>query len=106
MCLVPGGDYGDHGTYVSDEIDQKTKVAETTGFFLRFFSPAHFNHWKLRYPTCVPGDHGTCVPKSIKCGVVSTILSVQTCSIAQIEDFFSAHLTFCDFKIIKHSFLH
>ena len=48
VCLVPCGDHGDHGTSVSDEIDQKTKVGQNTWFFLRFFSPAHFAHWKLR----------------------------------------------------------
>ena len=52
------GDHGDHGTSVSDEVDQKTKVGKNTRFFLRFFFPAHFDHWKLRKPACVPGDHG------------------------------------------------
>ena len=33
---------------MSDEIDQKTKVGQNTRFFLRFFSPAHFDHQKLR----------------------------------------------------------
>ena len=32
-----------------DEIDQKRKVDQNTWFFLRFFSPPHFSHWKLRY---------------------------------------------------------
>ena len=41
-----------------DEIDQKRKVDQNTWFFLRFFSPAHFDHWKLRYAACAPGDHG------------------------------------------------
>ena len=45
---VPEDDNGDHGTSVSDKIDQKTKVGQNTRFFLRFFSPAHFDHWKLR----------------------------------------------------------
>ena len=52
------GDYGDYGTNVSDEIDQKTKVVQKTCFFLRFFSPAHFDQWKLRQAACAPGDHG------------------------------------------------
>ena len=55
MCLVP---CGDHGTSVSDEIDQKMKVGQNTRFFLRFFSPAHFDHWKLRQASCAPGDQG------------------------------------------------
>ena len=38
------GDHGDHGTSVSDEIDQKTKNDQNTWFFLRFFPPAHFDH--------------------------------------------------------------
>ena len=33
---------------MSDEIDQKIKVDQNTWFFLRFFSPAHFDHRKLR----------------------------------------------------------
>ena len=45
MCLVT---HGDHGTSVSDKIDQKTKVGQNTRFFLRIFFPAHFDHWKLR----------------------------------------------------------
>ena len=49
---------GDHGTNVSDEIDQKMKVGQNTCFFLRFFPPAHFDHWKLRQGACAPGDHG------------------------------------------------
>ena len=39
--------HGDHGTSVSDEIDQKTKVGQNTRFFLRFFFPAHFGHWNM-----------------------------------------------------------
>ena len=31
-----------------DKNDQKTKVGQNTTFFLRFFSPAHFDHQKLR----------------------------------------------------------
>ena len=58
MYLITCGDHGDHGTSVSDEIDQKTKVGQNTWFFLRFFFPAHFDHWMLRYTACVPGDHG------------------------------------------------
>ena len=54
MYLVTCGDHGDHGTSVSDEIDQKMKVGKNTWFFLRFFFPAHLDHWKLRYPACVP----------------------------------------------------
>ena len=50
--------YGDHGTSVSDKIDQKTKVGQNTRFILRVFFPTHFDDWKLRQPTCVPGDHG------------------------------------------------
>ena len=95
-------DHGDHGTSVSDEIDQKTKYVKSTRFFLRFFSPAHFDHWKLRWSACVPGDHGTCMPEITKVDVLSTILVVQTCSIAQIEDFFSALHNFDGFKIIEH----
>ena len=33
---VPG-DHGDHGTSVSDEIDQKKKLVRTLGFSLDFF---------------------------------------------------------------------
>ena len=90
---------------MSDEIDQKTKVGQNTRFFLRFFSPAHFGHWKLRYAASVPGDHGTSVPENIKWGVDPTILIVQTCSIAKIEDFFIVLYNFQDFKIIGHSFM-
>ena len=43
---------------VSDEIDQKTKVDQNDWFFLKFFPPAHFNHWKLRQTTYATGDHG------------------------------------------------
>ena len=39
---------GDHGTSVSDKIDQKTKVGQNIRFFLRIFFPTHFGHWKLR----------------------------------------------------------
>ena len=99
------GDHGDHGTSVSDQIDQKTKVGQNTKFFLRFFSPAHFDHWKLRQPACVPGDHGTCVPDIRKWGVDPTIFIVQTCSIAQIEDFFIVLSNFDDSKIIEHPFM-
>ena len=81
------GDHSDHGTSVSDKIDQKTEVCQNTRFFLRFFFPAHFGHWKLRYAASVPGDHGTSVPENIKWGVDPTILIIQTCSIAQIKDF-------------------
>ena len=42
------GVHGDHGTSVSDEIDQKIKVGQNTCFFLRIFPPAHFDHRKLR----------------------------------------------------------
>ena len=60
---------GDHGTSVSDEIDQKIKVGQNTCFFLfLIFSPAHFDHWKLRQAACAPddhGDHGTSVPDEI-----------------------------------------
>ena len=31
---------------MSDEIDQKLIVGQNTYFFLRFFPPAHFDHWK------------------------------------------------------------
>ena len=55
----------DHGTSVSDKIVQKTKNVVNTRFFLRFFPPAHFDHWKLKYPACVPGDHGTSVSDEI-----------------------------------------
>ena len=44
-----------------DEIDQKMKVGQNTWFFLRFFSPAHFDHWRLSYH----GDHGTSVSDEI-----------------------------------------
>ena len=37
----------DHGTSVSDKIVQKTKNVVNTRFFLRIFSPAYFNHWRL-----------------------------------------------------------
>ena len=40
--------HGDHGTSVSDKINQKTKKVANTRFFLRIFFPAHFDHWKLR----------------------------------------------------------
>ena len=63
-CCAPG-DHGDHGTSVSDEIDQKMKVGQNITFFLRFFPPAHFDHWKLRWAACVPGDHGTSVSDEI-----------------------------------------
>ena len=43
---------------MSDQIDQKMKVGQNTWFFLRFFSPAHFDHRKLRQAACAPGDHG------------------------------------------------
>ena len=33
-------------------------MKQNTQFFLRFFSPAHFGHWKLRQAACAPGDHG------------------------------------------------
>ena len=82
---------------MSDEIDQKMKVGLNTCFFLRFFPPAHFNHWKLRYAASVPGDHGTSVPENIKWGVDPTILIVQTCAIAQIKDFFIVLYNFQDF---------
>ena len=39
------------------------KLFKTPGILLDF-SPAHFNHWKLRYSTSVPGDHGTNVPNN------------------------------------------
>ena len=52
------GDHGDHGTSVSDEIDQKIKVGQNTWFFLRFFSPVHFDHWKLKQAAYAPADHG------------------------------------------------
>ena len=60
------GDHGDHGTSASYEIDQKKKVGQNTRFFLRFFFPAHFDHWKLSLPVCLVtsgdhGDHGTSV---------------------------------------------
>ena len=35
---------------MSDEIDQKAKNVVNIKFFLRIFSPAHFNHWKLSPP--------------------------------------------------------
>ena len=53
------GDHGDHGTSVSvsDEIDHKTKVGQNTGFFLRFFSPAHLDHCTVVDGTTVaPGE--------------------------------------------------
>ena len=37
--------HGDHGTSVSDKIDQKTKVGQNTRFFLRIFFPAHSDHY-------------------------------------------------------------
>ena len=40
--------HGDHGTSVSDKIDQKTKNVVNTRFFLRIFFSAHFDHRKLR----------------------------------------------------------
>ena len=43
---------------MSDEIDQKRKVDQNTWFFLRFFPPAHFGHWKLKQAAYAPGDHG------------------------------------------------
>ena len=54
------GDYapGDHGTSLSDEIDQKIKVHQDTWYFLRFSLPAHFDHWKLIKGACAPSDHG------------------------------------------------
>ena len=70
---------GDHGTNVSDEIDQKMKVGQNTCFFLRFFSAAHFDLWKLRQTACVPGDHGdhgTSGPVTV-CWSVVTILLCQ-----------------------------
>ena len=45
---VSGVTHGDDGTSVSDKIDQKTKKVANTRFFLRIFSPAHFDHWKLK----------------------------------------------------------
>ena len=33
------GDHGDHGTSVSDKIDQKTKVGQNNRLFLRIFFP-------------------------------------------------------------------
>ena len=62
------GNHGDHGTSVCDEIDQKTKVDQNNWFFLRFFSPANFDHRKLRQAACAPddhGDHGTSVSDKI-----------------------------------------
>ena len=47
-----------------DEIDQKIKYVKSTRFFLRFFSPAHFDHWKLIQPTSVPDDLVTMGPVS------------------------------------------
>ena len=38
------------------KIEQKTKVVQDPRFFLRFFSPAHFDHQKPRYASHVPGD--------------------------------------------------
>ena len=49
---------------MSDEIDQKTKVGQNTRLFLRFFSPAHFDHWKLRKSLMVGG--GEIRPQIIK----------------------------------------
>ena len=43
---------------MSDEDDQEMKIGKKTWFFLRFFSQAHFDHWKLRQAACAPGDHG------------------------------------------------
>ena len=48
VCLVTCGDHGNPETSVSDEIDHKTKIGQNTRFFLKIFSPAHFDHWKLR----------------------------------------------------------
>ena len=49
----------------------------------------HFDfHQEMIDVTCVPGYHGTCVPKFRKWVVDSTIFIVETCSIAQIKDFF------------------
>ena len=48
---------------MSDQIDQKMKVGQNTWIFLKFFPPAHFDHWKLE-AACIPvyhGDHGNSV---------------------------------------------
>ena len=55
VYLVTCGDHGDHGTSVSDEIDQKTKVGQNTWFFLIFFSPAQGrSHSKKKKKTFPP----------------------------------------------------
>ena len=41
---------------MSDEIDHEMKVCHNIRFFLRFFPPALFDHWKLRQASCAPGD--------------------------------------------------
>ena len=43
---------------MSDEIDQEMKIGQNTWFLLRFFPPAHVDHWKLRQAACAPCDHG------------------------------------------------
>ena len=73
---------------IIDNIASLIATFKRYALVLRFFPPAHFNHWKLRYAASVPGDHGTSVPENIKWGVDPTILIIQTCSIAKIEDFF------------------
>ena len=41
--LLTCANHGDHGTSMSDEIDQETNVDQNIWFFLRFFLPAHFD---------------------------------------------------------------
>ena len=41
------------------KLTRKQKLVRTLGFFLDF-SSAHFDHCKLRYAACAPGDHWTC----------------------------------------------
>ena len=38
--------------------NEMMKVGQNIRLFLRFFPPALFDHWKLRYAACAPGDHG------------------------------------------------
>ena len=58
-----------HGTSVSDEIDQKMRVGQKTCFFLRFFPPSSFRPLKAEIQAaCAPGDygdHGTSVSDKI-----------------------------------------
>ena len=57
MYLVTCHDHGDHGTCVSDEIDQKMKVGQNFRFYLRIFFP--FHPLEAAYASGDHGDHGT-----------------------------------------------